>query len=107
MIYNQYYSFFKDYFKPPQCEGVARKRVRIFEGNPTKQILTYTEAVRRVDPIYEAHGEVSNARVILAKAVQADHKAVDDLASIWCEWAEMELRHNNLKGAVELIQRVT
>ncbi|KAG6414737.1 hypothetical protein SASPL_122111 [Salvia splendens] len=45
--------------------------------------------------------------VVFDKAVQADHKAVDDLASVWCEWVEMELRHDNLKGAVELLQRAT
>jgi pre-mRNA-splicing factor SYF1 len=26
------------------------KRVKLFGGNPTKQILTYTEAVKTVDP---------------------------------------------------------
>ncbi|KAL1558491.1 pre-mRNA-splicing factor SYF1-like [Salvia divinorum] len=73
------------------------QRVKLFQGNPTKQILTYTEAVRTVDPIkavgkphtlwvgfanlYKAHGDVSNAR--------------------------MELRHNNFKGALQLIQRAT
>ncbi|KAL1557934.1 pre-mRNA-splicing factor SYF1 [Salvia divinorum] len=57
--------------------------------------------------LYEAHGDVSNARVVLGKAVQVDYKAVDDLASIWCEWAEMELRHNNFKAALQLIQPAT
>ncbi|KAL1558490.1 pre-mRNA-splicing factor SYF1-like [Salvia divinorum] len=68
------------------------QRVKLFQGNPTKQILTYTEAVRTVDPIkavgkphtlwvgfanlYKAHGDVSNARVIFDKAVQLDYKLV-------------------------------
>ncbi|GKG40147.1 pre-mRNA-splicing factor SYF1, partial [Tanacetum coccineum] len=59
---------------------------KIFEGNPTKQILTYTEAVRTIDPMkavgkphtlwvafakfYETCKDVANARVILDKAVQ-------------------------------------
>ncbi|KAL7126107.1 hypothetical protein ABFS83_14G163700 [Erythranthe nasuta] len=99
------------------------RRVRLFEGNPTKQILTYTEAVRTVDPtkavgkphtlwvafakLYESHNDVSNARVIFDKAVQVGYKAVDHLASVWCEWAEMELRHKNFKGALELMCRAT
>ena len=33
------------------------------------------------------------ARLILSKAVQVEYKHVDDLASVWCEWAEMELRY--------------
>ncbi|KAL7083563.1 hypothetical protein ACP275_14G171800 [Erythranthe tilingii] len=99
------------------------RRVKLFEGNPTKQILTYTEAVRTVDPmkavgkphslwvafakLYESHNDVSNARVIFDKAVQVGYKAVDHLASVWCEWAEMELRHKNFKGALELMRRAT
>ncbi|KAK9267469.1 hypothetical protein L1049_009895 [Liquidambar formosana] len=99
------------------------RRVKLFEGNPTRQILTYTEAVRTVDPmkavgkphtlwvafakLYESHKDVANARVIFDKAVQVNYKTVDNLASIWCEWAEMELRHKNFKGALELMRRAT
>ncbi|GAV59481.1 hypothetical protein CFOL_v3_03012, partial [Cephalotus follicularis] len=99
------------------------RRVKIFEGNPTKQILTYTEAVRTVDPmkavgkphtlwvafakLYENHKDVNNARVIFDKAVQVNYKAVDHLASIWCEWAEMELRYKNFSKALELMRRAT
>lgn len=99
------------------------RRVKLFEGNPTKQILTYTEAVRTVDPmkavgkphtlwvafakLYESHKDIANARVIFDKAVQVNYKTVDHLASIWCEWAEMELRHKNFKGALELMRRAT
>ncbi|KAL3832933.1 hypothetical protein ACJIZ3_007669 [Penstemon smallii] len=99
------------------------RRVKLFEGNPTKQILTYTEAVRTVDPmkavgkphtlwvafakLYESHRDVANARVIFDKAVQVNYKAVDHLASVWCEWAEMELKHKNFKGALELMRRAT
>ncbi|KAG2493464.1 hypothetical protein HYH03_008281 [Edaphochlamys debaryana] len=99
------------------------KRVRLFEGKPTKQILTYTEAVRTVDPdkatgkpfslwcafakFYERHGDVPNARIIFQKAVEARHKYVDDVAQIWCEWAEMELRHQNYKRALDIVVRAT
>ncbi|XP_021770886.1 pre-mRNA-splicing factor SYF1-like [Chenopodium quinoa] len=99
------------------------RRVKLFEGNPTRQILTYTEAVRTVDPmkavgkphtlwvafakLYESHKDLANARVIFDKAVQVNYKAVDHLASIWCEWAEMELRHKNFKGALDLMRRAT
>lgn len=99
------------------------RRIKLFEGNPTKQILTYTEAVRTVDPmkavgkphtlwvafakLYENHKDVANARVIFDKAVQVNYKTLDNLASVWCEWAEMELRHKNFKGALELMRRAT
>uniref|UniRef100_A0A7N2L7S9 Uncharacterized protein n=1 Tax=Quercus lobata TaxID=97700 RepID=A0A7N2L7S9_QUELO len=94
-----------------------------FEGDPKKQILTYTEAVRTIDPmkavgkphtlwvnfarLYEKHSDLVNARVIFDKAVQVNYKAVDHLASVWCEWAEMELRHQNFKEALELMRRAT
>jgi pre-mRNA-splicing factor SYF1 len=35
------------------------------------------------------------------------YKYVDDLATVWCEWAEMELRHNNFKAALELMRQAT
>ena len=99
------------------------KRVKLFTGNPSRQVMTYTEAVKTVDPgkavgkphtlwvafakLYESHGDVVNARVIFEKAVQVGYKTVDDLATVWCEWAEMELRHKNFKGALDLMQRAT
>ena len=32
---------------------------------------------------------------------------MDDLATVWCEWAEMELRHKNFKRALEVMRRAT
>ena len=39
--------------------------------------------------------------------LQVPFKYVDDLATIWCEWAEMELRHKNFKRALDLLRRAT
>ena len=36
---------------------------------------------------------LQQARVIFDKATKVEYKYVDDLASVWCEWAEMEIRH--------------
>lgn len=99
------------------------RRVKLFEGNPTKQITTFAQAVQTVDPmkavgkphtlwvafarLYENHNDIVNARAIFDKAVQVNYKTVDNLASIWCEWAEMELRHKNFKGALDLMRRAT
>lgn len=62
------------------------KRVHLFEGDARRQVLTYTEAVRSVDPavatgklhslwcafahFYEKHGDLANARVVFQKATQ-------------------------------------
>ena len=32
---------------------------------------------------------------------------VEDLASVWCEWVEMELRHNNYEDGLKLMQKAT
>lgn len=57
--------------------------------------------------LYEGHNDLENATKIFEKAVQVNYKAVDNLASVWCEWAEMELRHKNFKKALELMRRAT
>ncbi|KAK1387568.1 Pre-mRNA-splicing factor like [Heracleum sosnowskyi] len=99
------------------------RRVKIFQGNPVRQLETYTQAVRTIDPmkavgkphtlwvalakLFETHNGITDARVIFDEAVQVGYRAVDDLASVWCEWAEMELRHKNFKVALEVMTRAT
>lgn len=72
-------------------------------------INTYTEAVQTVDPklavgklftlwvsfakFYDENGQVDDARLIFEKATQVPYTKVDDLASVWCEWCEMEIKH--------------
>ena len=41
----------------------------------------------------EAEPDLDSARKILEKATKVNFKNVDDLAEVWCEWAEMEIRH--------------
>ncbi|XP_048776809.1 pre-mRNA-splicing factor SYF1-like isoform X2 [Ostrea edulis] len=99
------------------------KRVKLFEGKSREIINTYTEAVQTVDPklasgkpntlwvefakFYEKAGQIEDARIIFDKAVRVPYKHVDDLASVWCEWSEMEIRHDNNEEALKLMQRAT
>ena len=39
------------------------------------------------------HSVSLQARVIFQKGTNVAYIKVEDLASVWCEWAEMELRH--------------
>ena len=41
----------------------------------------------------EAEKDLHSARKVLEKATNVNYKTVEDLAEVWCEWAEMELRH--------------
>jgi pre-mRNA-splicing factor SYF1 len=99
------------------------KRVKLYEGKPREIINTYTEAVQTVDPkmasgkfhtlwvnfakFYEDAGQIEDSRIIFDKAINVDYKHVDDLASVWCEWTEMELRHENYEECVKLMQRAS
>ncbi|GFR74170.1 pre-mRNA-splicing factor SYF1 [Elysia marginata] len=99
------------------------KRVTLFEGKPREIINTYTEAVQTVDPkiasgkphslwvefakFYETNDQLEDACVVFEKASQVPYKHVDDLACVWCEWAEMELRHDHSEEALKLMHRVT
>ena len=95
-----------------------RKRVKLFEGDGARQVRTYTQAVKTVEPakavgqlgalwaefakFYEAHGDATNARVVLKKATQVKYRTVDELATVWCEAAELELRQKDYQGALAL-----
>ena len=99
------------------------KRAKLFASDPTKQITTYTEAVRTVDVkqavgkphtlwlafsrLYETHGDLTNARIVLEKATQAEYMYVDDLAHVWCAWVELELRHDCFTQALQVLRRAT
>jgi len=95
------------------------KRVQLYkEDSPEKVIRCFTEAVMTVDPqraegrlwtlwaafakFYESHDDLENARIIFDKASKVAFRAVDDLASVWCEWIEMELRHREYDGALKV-----
>ncbi|XP_075758287.1 pre-mRNA-splicing factor SYF1 [Pelodiscus sinensis] len=99
------------------------KRVKLYEGKPREIINTYTEAVQTVDPFkatgkthtlwvsfarfYEDNGQIEDARTIFEKATKVNFKQVDDLAGVWCEYGEMELRHENYDQALRILRKAT
>nr|XP_060620395.1 LOW QUALITY PROTEIN: pre-mRNA-splicing factor SYF1 [Anolis sagrei ordinatus] len=99
------------------------KRVKLYEGKPREIINTYTEAVQTVDPFkatgkthtlwvsfakfYEVNGQIEDARTIFEKATKVNYKQVDELASVWCEYGEMELRHENYDQALRILRKAT
>ncbi|ETN67683.1 XPA-binding protein 2 [Anopheles darlingi] len=99
------------------------KRVELYEGKPHEIINTYTEAVHTVQPklavgklytlwvafakFYETNHQLEDARIVFEKAVQVDYLKVDELAGVWCEWAEMEIRQEQYDQALRIMQRAT
>ncbi|KAI6704992.1 hypothetical protein NL676_007954 [Syzygium grande] len=79
------------------------RKVKLFEGNPTKQILTYTEAVRTVDPM-KAVGKPHTLWVAFAK-LSREPQRYRQCQIFGVSGGEMELRHNNFKKALELMRR--
>jgi pre-mRNA-splicing factor SYF1 len=92
------------------------KRVALWGEDDEKVAETYTQAFETINPrkatpnlhrlyisfarFYDEGGvsgkaepDLQSARKILEKATKVNFRGVDDLAEIWCEWAEMELRH--------------
>ncbi|KAG5681125.1 hypothetical protein PVAND_010585 [Polypedilum vanderplanki] len=98
-------------------------RVKLFEGNPLEIIKIYTEAVQTVQPklatgklytlwvefakFYEENDQIDDARTVFEKATQVEYAKVDELAAVWCEWAEMEIRKDNYKNALDLMYKAT
>eukprot|EP01104_Vermistella_antarctica_P005748 TRINITY_DN162_c0_g1_i1.p1 TRINITY_DN162_c0_g1~~TRINITY_DN162_c0_g1_i1.p1 ORF type:complete len:867 (-),score=301.55 TRINITY_DN162_c0_g1_i1:137-2737(-) len=99
-----------------------QKRVNLSE-DPKHVVDNYTQALQIVDPhkstgkvhtlwvnfakFYEQHDEMDSARAIFDQAVEARFKYVQDLATVWCEYAEMELRQKNFHRARDVLERAT
>jgi pre-mRNA-splicing factor SYF1 len=90
-------------------------------GNPYLAIKTFTEAIAAVDPLkavgkvsklwiafaqfYERHDEdLENANAIFWKASQLQYKTFDELAEVYCAWAEMHVRHRNYDSAIQVLE---
>jgi len=99
------------------------KRVGLWGDNKSEIVQTYTNAVAAVNPkkavgqfhslwagyakFYEKHGDIRQARMIMEKAVRVPFKSVQELAEMWIEWAELELRNDNFDEAVKIMAKAT
>lgn len=100
-----------------------QKRVDLLEGKPRDVVNTFTEAVQTIDPkqaigklsslwvnfakFYEKNKQPDDARVIFEKATHVAYIKVEELANVWCQWVEMELRLNKFDEGLKLLQRAT
>jgi pre-mRNA-splicing factor SYF1 len=53
---------------------------------------------------YEKNQQINDARIIFEKATHVAYLKVDDLANVWCEWVEMELRYFDIMRYCDIIQ---
>lgn len=97
------------------------KRVKLFKGDTNRTLLTFMEAVRTVDPkqahgrlsslwlslarFYENHDDMDNARAVMKKGTEVEYKTLEELAGVWCAWAEMEMKHECYEDALAVMQQ--
>lgn len=99
-------------------------RIKLYKPDQVDLIIqTYADAVTTIDPykatgyphvvwvnfakFYETSDDLENARVIFERAITVNFKQVQHLCTVWCEWAEMEIRHQNFDGALRIMHRAT
>ncbi|EPQ26017.1 uncharacterized protein PFL1_06470 [Pseudozyma flocculosa PF-1] len=85
--------------------------------NPRKATANYHQLFLNFARFYEEGGsagradpasveaDLASARKIFERAITVPFKKVDDLAEVWCEWAEMEVRHSNYDEAIRVMAR--
>ncbi|KAJ3146009.1 Pre-mRNA-splicing factor SYF1 [Geranomyces variabilis] len=101
------------------------KRVELWKQrkNNKRVVETFEEALKTINPkravgklhmlyahfaeYYEGVGDLDTARQVMEKGTKVSYKRVDDLAEIWCQWSEMELRHEHFEAALEVMGRAT
>lgn len=99
------------------------KRVALWGDNKQQVVETYTKAIKTINPklatgkyqllwrnfsrFYERHGDLDSARKIMEKATKVVYRSVNELAELFCEWAEMELRNDAFDRAVLIMKNAT
>ncbi|KAJ0411750.1 hypothetical protein ATCC90586_006709 [Pythium insidiosum] len=97
-----------------------QKRVTLLSADASRVIRTYAETVQAVDPqksggrlatlwiefakFYEDRQRLGDARAVLQRATDVAFRNEQELASIHCAWAEMELRAENFDEALEIVR---
>jgi pre-mRNA-splicing factor SYF1 len=97
------------------------KRIKLCKNDNELLILTYEKAINTIEPLkaygrpeqiwinyarfYESIDDIKNANGVFYKGTRVVFKSLDQIASIWCEWAEMHLRLKNHYDALEIVKR--
>jgi pre-mRNA-splicing factor SYF1 len=95
-------------------------RVKLCNEDTYLTIRTFTQAIQTVNPrqsfgktgklwvgfanFYEKFGELQNANSLFHKATQLEFKSVEELSYVFCSWAEMHLRNDNIDSAIQIMR---
>lgn len=91
--FHQLFLNFAQFYEYGGSAGLAKRMAEGVEGQEEEEQAEQVE------------GDLESARKIFEKAITIPFRRVDDLAEIWCEWAEMELRHSNYDEAIRTMAR--
>lgn len=109
---------------PNSTEDWQNRAVLFIGKNDTQQTIdTYTNAISTVNPKkasgnlatlitnfakwHEGNGDLDAARAVFEKSKNTHFKKVDELADLWCQYAELELRHEQYDRALVIMGRAT
>eukprot|EP00636_Phaeomonas_parva_P003214 CAMPEP_0118870088 /NCGR_PEP_ID=MMETSP1163-20130328/13188_1 /TAXON_ID=124430 /ORGANISM="Phaeomonas parva, Strain CCMP2877" /LENGTH=485 /DNA_ID=CAMNT_0006805039 /DNA_START=54 /DNA_END=1508 /DNA_ORIENTATION=- len=96
------------------------KRAALYEEKPAQAVVAFRDAIKAIDPekavgnklselwiafakVYVDQDDLDSARVVLKKATGVAYRTVDELASVYCYYAELELLHGNFEEAVDVM----
>ncbi|WBW72519.1 Prp19 complex subunit Cwf3 [Schizosaccharomyces osmophilus] len=96
-----------------------QRRTTLVGDDREKIVQIYAEGLQKINPklsigsfgsffsnfakFYEDIGDVEQAKVIYEKATNVPYNSVNELAQVWINWAEMELKYQNFETARKLI----
>jgi pre-mRNA-splicing factor SYF1 len=96
------------------------KRIKLYRGDIPRMLMTYMEAIKTVATqqahgklstlwlglakLYEDNSDLTNCREVYKKASQVEYRSIDELAYVWCQWTEMELRHFEYLNGLQIMK---
>lgn len=105
----------------PQSVKDWVKRVKLYKDDDQRVLLTVQEAIKTVHPrqavgklsslykiwasVLEHKGNLAQARAVYERAIYVNYKTTEELAEVWCAYAEMESRAEKFSQALDVMGR--
>lgn len=107
------------------------KKIELYkkDSDINRMLDTYAAALRTINPlkahslsnkkentlpslwinyanVYASQNDVKTANLIFSKSVKSQFQSPDDLATLYIEWCELFVKHNDDKKAIEIVEDV-